>query len=131
MTSFKEFASNPNQPAQQVPSIAPAKEQKWKASKEEILAFWQKLRPDTPIQIRPIDYTHKGSTYGEDGLRITGSPQFISSVLARLKEFLHFETPATKLAVTYRETESPSQAQMGQSKTSYVFYVATKQRGQS
>ena len=131
MKDFKEFLSNSTQPAQQVPSMVPAKEKKWKASKEEILSFWQRLRPDTPIQIKPIDYTHKGSTYGEDGLRITGSPQFISSVLARLKEFLQFETPSQKLAVTYRETESPSKVQMGQAKTSYDFYVATKQRGQS
>ena len=85
MTSFKEFISNQPtqpQPQQAVQPIGPAKEKKWKANKEEILAFWQKLRPDTPIQIKPIDYTHKGSTYGEDGVRITGSPQFISSVLA-------------------------------------------------
>lgn len=132
MNNFKEFMSNQStQPQQAVQPIPTAKDQKWKASKEEILAFWQKLRPDTPIQMKPIEYTHKGSTYGEDGLRITGSPQFISSVIARLKEFLQFETPSTKLAVSYRETESPSKVQMGQSKTSYVFYVAAKQRGQS
>lgn len=106
-----------------------AEKQKWKASKEEILAYWKNLRPDQPIQIRPISYEHKGSTYGEDGLRITGSPQFIGSVLARLKEFLAYETPSSKLSVTYRETESPSQAAMGQAKTSYVFYVAARQRG--
>ena len=123
--NFKEFVSP--QPAQQ--PVATVKDQKWKATKEEIVAFWQKLRPDTPIQMRPIDYAHKGSTYGEDGIRITGTPQFISSVIARLKELLHFETPSTKLAVTYRETESPSQ--IGQNKTSYVFYVAAKQSGHS
>jgi hypothetical protein len=105
------------------------KKEKWKASKEEIINFWRNLRPDTPIQIKPIDYTHKGSTYGEDGMRLTGSPQFISSVLSRLKELLNSETPTTKLAVTYRQTESPSKAAAGQNKTSYVFYIAAKQRG--
>lgn len=80
--------------------------------------------------IKPIPYNHKGSTYGEDGVRITGSKEFIGSVMARLKEFLNFEGPAAKLQLSYRETESPSQVhQMGQSKTSYVFYVQAKERG--
>jgi hypothetical protein len=128
MMSFKEFMAA--QPAQAQPAApATASKTKWKATKEQIVSYWKNLRPDTPIQMKPIDYTHKGSTYGEDGLRLTGSPQFIASVLARLKELLNFETPANKLAVTYRQTESPSKVAMGQSKTSYVFYVAARQRG--
>ena len=118
--------------AQQVQQPQPAaKKTTWKATKDEIVAYWKNLRPDTPIQMRAIDYTHKGSTYGEDGLRITGSPQFISSILSRLKEILNYETPSTKLAVTYRQTESPSKMAMGQTKTSYIFYVAARQRGNS
>lgn len=119
------------QPVQPQAAAAPAKETKWKATKEQILSYWQNLRPDTPIQMRPIEYTHKGSTYGEDGIRLTGSPQWIASVLSRLKELLAFETPAQKLAVTYRETESPSKSMMGPTKTSYVFYCAARQRGNS
>lgn len=120
MKNFREFVSGQAQP--------PAAK-KWKASKEEIVSFWKNLRPDTPILMRPVNYQHKGSTYGEDGLRITGSPQFIGSVLSRLKEFLNLETPSTNLSVSYRETQSPSKSMMGAVKTSYVFYVQTKQRG--
>ena len=123
MINFQEFMAN-----QEQQPIAMPQQPKWKASKEEILEFWKNLRPDMPIPIRPIEREHKGSTYGEDGLRLTGSPQFISSVLARLKDFLNFETPATKLNVSYRETESPSQAAMGDAKTSYVFYLQSKNR---
>lgn len=139
MKSFKDFINEdlnavaPTPVAAPVPpSVNPSvpnSQQKWKATKEEIIQYWKNLRADTPILIDPIDYTHSGSTYGEDGLRITGSPKFIGSVLARLKEFLNFETPNTKLALTYRQTESPSQAAMGQNKTSYVFYIAAKERG--
>ena len=100
---------------------------KWKASKDEIVAYWKNLRPDTPILMNPIDSNHKGSTYGEDGIRITGSPQFIAAVLSRLKDFINFETPGTKLTVAYRETDSPSRIAMGDNKTSYVFYMANKQ----
>lgn len=121
MADFKEFISS-----QQPQTVG---DTKWKATKEQIVDYWKNLRPDMPIQIRPIGYAHKGSTYGEDGMRLTGSPQFIASVIARLKEFLNYETPNTKLAVTYRQTESPSQMAMGQNKTSYVFYIAARQRG--
>lgn len=130
--SFKEFvAAQSIQPAgqSQQTDASSAGKNKWKATKDEIVGYWKNLRPDTPIQMKPIDYTHKGSTYGEDGLRLTGSPQFIGSVLARLKELLNYETPSSKLAVTYRQTESPSKMAMGDTKTSYVFYVAARQRG--
>lgn len=129
MTTFREFMDA--QATTPAPGpVAPAPQQeKWKASKEEIIGFWKNLRPDVPIAMRPIEYEHKGSTYGEDGLRLTGSPQFISSVLGRLKEFLNFETPATKLALSYRQTESPSKSAMGETKTSYVFYLQAKKRG--
>lgn len=126
MDNFRDFMA---QPQPQQPQQPAQKVQKWKASKEEIINYWKNLRPDAPIAMRPIEYTHKGSTYGEDGLRITGSPQFISTVLARLKEFLNFETPSTKLALSYRQTESPSKTAMGENKTSYVFYLQAKKRG--
>jgi hypothetical protein len=123
MVTFREFLAT-----QQVqPTDASA--EKWKATKEEILNYWKNLRADTPILMKPISPDHKGSTYSEDGVRITGSPQFIGSVMSRLKELLQHETPSSKLSVTYRETESPSQMAMGQSKTSYVFYVQARQRG--
>lgn len=136
MITFKQFLeqedlSGTNQPVEPMevqpgPVVAV---KKWKATKAEILSYWQNLPPDTPIYMKPIDYEHQGSTYGEDGLRITGRPEFIASVMSRLKEFLNFENPTTKLAVTYRQTESPSQVKMGEIKTSYVFYVSARERG--
>lgn len=105
--------------------------EKWSASKTEILNFWKTTQPNRPIMVKPISYEHKGSTYGEDGIRITGSPQFITSVISHLKDFLSYETTGTKLAVSYRETESPSKLAAGQLKTSFVFYIAVKERGAS
>ena len=104
---------------------------KWKANKKEIMAYWKTLRPDTPLFMKPIPYDHTGSTYDEDGIRITGTPQFISSVMARIKDVLQFENPKTKLSVYYRETESDSGDVSGLGKTSYVFYVQSRERGKS
>lgn len=119
MKTFKEFILNQKLQAQP----------KWKASKDEIIDFWKKLRPDTPILAQPIHYGHQGSTYGEDGIRITGSPQFIRSVLSRLKEFMNFEASSTKLNVSYRQTESPSKIPSADTRPSYVFYIQVKERG--
>ncbi|MEI8270804.1 MAG: hypothetical protein WCG45_05570 [bacterium] len=134
MKKFHEFVadrqmqSNPDQALN--PIQTKSEKDFWKATKPEIIEFWKKLRSDSPILMKPIEYSHKGSTYGEDGIRITGSPQFIQSVLARLKEFLNFESPNTKLSISYRETQSPSASQFGNPKTSYVFYLQTKKRGE-
>ena len=117
--TFKEFIHTDVQPT--VP--------KWKVTKPEILDYWKKLRTNTPILMKPIDPMHKGSTYGEDGLRITGSPQFIGSVLSRLKELVNYENPYTKLSVIYRQIQphgAPSNYEPN--KTSYVFYASTKKR---
>ena len=117
--NFKEFMS--------VQQESPVK--KWHATKDQILDYWKNLRSDSPIIMNPISYDHKGSTYGEDNLRITGSPQFIGSVLSKLKGILSYETPSSKLALTYRQTDSLNKSNMSQNKISYAFYVAARQRG--
>lgn len=133
MKSFKEWMATDPQAAA-VPAQAPVqtaaapKQKKWKATKDEIVSFWQSLRPDTPIQMTPVRYDHKGTSYAEDGVRITGSKEFIASVLPRLKEFLNFESPTTKLQLVYRETDSPSKT-LADNKTSFVFYIQAKERG--
>jgi len=123
--SFKEWAENKLKLEFQAP-LKPMKQ--WSASKEDIIKMWRSLNPSSPIVVSAIDAEHKGSTYGEDGIRITGSPQFIYSVLSKLKPFLEYENPTTKLVVSYRETQSPSQLEKGNLKKSYVFYVQVKQR---
>lgn len=111
----------------ETPAAQP-QQKKWKATKDEIIRLWQSLRPDMPIQMTPVRYDHKGTTYAEDGVRITGSKEFISSVLPRLKEFMNFESPTTKLQLVYRETDSPSQSFVD-NKTSFVFYIQARERG--
>lgn len=102
---------------------------KWKMTKSDILKFWQSLPVGLPIAMNPIAADHEGSTFSEDAIRITGSTEFIKSVLCRLKEFIAYESDKTKLNISFRETSSPSLEQEGLAKTSYVFYLQTKERG--
>jgi len=103
--------------------------EKWSMSKEEVMKLWQRIPLGTPIAMKPVDSDHKGSTFSEDAIRITGSKEFIESVISRLKEFLKYESETTKLNISYRETSSPSLEEEGMGKKSYVFYIQSKTRG--
>lgn len=98
----------------------------WSGKKKEILDFWQAL-PEMPLLITPIPSQHKGSTFSEDGIRITGSPNYIYSVLSRLKDFLPLESDATKLQLLFKESDriNPNRP----NRKSYAFYIQVKQRG--
>ena len=82
----------------------------WKARRAEILTFWQGLVPDLPIQAKPVEEGHKGTRFRKDGVRITGSSEFINSVLSHLKDMLRYEgNPTSKLDVEYRQIQNKDQ----------------------
>ena len=92
----------------------------WKGKRADVLDMWEKVRPNLPVRPKPVDPNHKGSQFREDGIRLTGSPQFISSVISRLKDVLMYDkTPGTKLEVEYRQIESKNSGLTPQ----YVFYA--------
>ncbi len=111
---------------QQKPGGPKPKIKTWKAGKEEILKYWKGIAANLPLLVNPIPYDHEGTTIQEDGIRITGSKEFITSVLSRLKDFITFENPNDKLVVSYRQ--SPKSFIKG-NKNSYSFYLQVKQRG--
>jgi hypothetical protein len=94
--------------------------------KEAFLAHWRALPPDQPLQPRVIPYKHEGSTYAEDGIRITGSREWIDAVLSRLKDLLAFENGCTRLQVAYQEsTDRARRSPLG----SWNCYLQVHQRG--
>lgn len=98
----------------------------WSASKDEIVDFWKTLNPNTSIFIKPIAYKHKGTTYRQDGIRITGSKEFINSVISRLKDLLVYESPYTKLSLVYKQTEPKDITNL---KPTFAFYAQVRERG--
>lgn len=104
------------------------KKRAWKASKDEIMTFWKSLAIDLPLQVHPIPYDHKGTTIQEDGIRITGTKEFIASVLSRLKDLINYENDQNKLIISYRQ--SPKSLIAG-NKESYMFYLQVKGRGKN
>jgi hypothetical protein len=97
----------------------------WKGHKREIMRFWRALE-NRPILPRPIPLTHKGSSYNQDSVRITGRAEFINSVLSRIKDFLRFDTPQIELDVDYRQiVDKYEQPVPGK----YVCYIRLREKG--
>jgi hypothetical protein len=94
--------------------------------KAQILNHWQSIEPDQAIKIDSVMYKHKGSTYAEDGIRLTGSPEFIDSVLSRLKDLLKHENGSTRLQLNYQESKDRV---TGNLTGSYNCYVQVHERG--
>lgn len=94
--------------------------------KKPFLKHWSSLRKNQKLQPKPVPYRHEGSTYVQDGIRITGSRTFVDSVLSRLKDLLAFEADETRLQVAYdRSTDRES----GTKVSSYNCYVQVHARG--
>lgn len=107
----------------------PVQAKPWSAKKPEIMQMWQNLRPDVPIYMTPMSKEKglDGQSYGEDGIRITGSYQFISSVLGRIKDLMAYENPQTKLRLIFRGIDK---MHGGGNQNTFVFYVNVENRGQ-
>lgn len=87
----------------------------WVAKKQDVIDLWQKVRPDVPLNPTPVPHHHKGNRFDQDGVRVTGSSQWINTVLGRLKPLLvYHDHPQLNLDVKYRQvmrrdlTDKPS-----------------------
>lgn len=94
--------------------------------KKEFLAYWAELKPGQKIKPRPVPYKHKGSTFDQDGIRITGSRQFVDSVLSNLQQLLIHEGPLTRLQVNYRQA---TDRDTGRPLDSWTAYIQVHNRG--
>jgi hypothetical protein len=94
--------------------------------KDEMLEHWKGLPENQPLRVTPVPYKHSGSTYAEDGIRITGTKEFIDSVLSCLKPLLAYEGTATRLQVVYKESQD---RETGASLGSYNCYLQVHERG--
>ncbi len=105
----------------------------WSASKTEVLQIWKNLQPNLPIYIMPIEdsknkISKKGrSTYANDGIRITGSWQFIASIMSRLKELINWENPDHRLRLVFKGADPSKQP----NRQVFAFYVNLEKRGKS
>ena len=94
--------------------------------KNQALKHWNKLETDQALKPVPVPYKHTGSTYDQDGIRVTGSPEFIDSVLSRLKDLLQYENGETRLQLVYNQSTCKKS---GLKMDSHNCYVQVHERG--
>ena len=94
--------------------------------KAQVLALWSGLPADQKVKPEVISYEHTGSTYACDGIRVTGSREFIESVMSKLKGYLAFENSRTRLQVNFQESKDKD---TGAPLDSFNFYVQVRERG--
>jgi hypothetical protein len=83
-----------------------AADKPWVAKRKDVIDLWKKVRTDVPLNPIPVPYHHKGNRFDQDGVRITGSSQWINSVLGRLKPLLVYdEHPLLDIDVKYRQVQ--------------------------
>jgi len=95
-------------------------------NKAQFLQHWQNIKPNQELSPCPVSYKHEGSTYAEDGIRITGSREWIDSVLSRLQDLLQYESISTRLQVNYQESHD---RETGTSLDSWNCYIQVHRRG--
>ena len=101
-----------------------------KLKKSETLEMWRGAPEAADIAsiMQPIPYKHKGKTYGMDGVRIDGSPEFIRAVLGRLKPLMALENSHTRLA-THVADCSEVDAKFNKGNGGHVCYIRAHVRG--
>jgi len=98
-------------------------------TKKDALTRWVRIPKETPLPshtMKQVPYKHRGSTYAEDGIRLTGSQQFIDSMLNLLRPLLERENATERLQLVYsesvdRETQRPT--------GSWNCYIQVHERG--
>lgn len=61
------------------------------STKQKLLQRWQSLNYQAHRYIPMTPKGKKGTTYDDDGVRITGTQEFIDSILVRIKDLLTIE----------------------------------------
>jgi hypothetical protein len=93
--------------------------------KAEMIEHWKTIE-EKPLQPAVVPYKHEGSTYDQDGIRITGSQDWIDAVLYRLRDLLQYENGETRLQVVYKESQD---RETGAPLDSWNCYVQVHERG--
>lgn len=94
--------------------------------KEQFLAYWSGMKRRRKLTPTPVPYKHAGSTYDQDGIRITGSRKFVDQVLSRLTDLLENENDSTRLQVVYKQTVDRD---TGRPIDSWNCYIQVHERG--
>lgn len=99
--------------------------------KTDALRRWADLTPDQPIipHFKALSADSKGSTFGANQIRITGSPDFVDAVLSHLKEVINLEAGSTRLDFSIAAVKPVFDKQWANAENdAEVCYIKVKER---
>ena len=99
--------------------------------KTDALRRWAGLTPDQPIipHFKALSADSKGSTFGANQIRITGSPDFVDAVLSHLKEVIDLEAGSTRLDFSIASVKPVFDKQWANAEhDAEVCYIKVKER---
>lgn len=110
----------------------PDKPQKF--GKADAMTHWEDLPDGGPIRLTPIEAKHEGTAFAQDTIRLTGSREFIDSVLGNLKGYLEWEGDSSRIEIAYMQTRNRTWNEdgtvtMGDLTGSWACYVKVRSRG--
>lgn len=99
--------------------------------KREALEHWAGLESgQNPLGVmQAIPYKTSGRSYGTDGIRIDGSPEFVDAVLSNLKGLIDGENQVTRLALSRNPANTDFKANPNAAPGAEVVYIRLHQRG--
>jgi hypothetical protein len=104
-----------------------------KTTKERELNKWRTMPENLPVlrYMTPIPYKATGSRYGACGIRIDGNPEFIDSVLSRLKDLIDGENHVTRLELARHSVDGSAFGKQysNAEKQAEVCYIRLHMRG--
>lgn len=72
-------------------------------TKEEIIERWKALDENQELAVTPVSADISARRYVHDAIRLTGSKEFIDSILGRIKDLMDYESEAASLNLVYME----------------------------
>ena len=99
--------------------------------KTDALRRWADLTPNQPIipHFKALSADSKGSTFGANQIRITGSPDFVDAVLSHLKEVIDLEAGSTRLDFSIASVKPVFDKQWANAEhDAEVCYIQVKER---
>ena len=98
-------------------------------TKAKLLAKWRKTEPCPNLLevMESLPPKHKGKTYGLDGIRIDGSPEFIWAVMSRLTDLIDGENQLTRLQLSMNNC-SAAEGDFNKGNGGYVLYLRLHHR---
>ena len=99
--------------------------------KDDLLNRWASMKTQkNPASVmRAIENKHEGSTYGNDGIRIDGSQEFIFAVLSRLTPLMDLENGTTRLQLSMSPVRERVNGEFGGETGEWCCYIRCHERG--